>query len=381
MLPLPLNRSATPRCVAARQGAVMVLACILLPVVLVLAAFAINIAYVELCRTELYTATDVATRAAGRELTVSQNRGSAVRRGQQIAALNRVGGTGLALNANDFVFGYSHRPSQSSRYLFDADSPVVNAVQVRAARDNTSADGPISLFLPAVLGVNSVSISQEAISTGVEIDVTLVLDRSGSMAFAVNEEAIPGRIPYSAPRRWRFCDPAPPICRWRNLVAAVDVFLDEIKRSPINELVGLSTYSDNAVTNVPLTQDYAQMAAALSVYTNQFCAGGTNIGGGIVEATNTLVNSPASRPHAVKVIVLMTDGIHNLGIHPIQPAKYAAANGIMIYTITFSDEADLALMQTVAQVGGGKHFHAKSPQDLNIAFKEIARDLPSLLTR
>lgn len=364
-----------------RRGAIMALVCILLPVLLILAAFAINVAYLELCRTELYTATDMATRAAGRELTTTQDRSRAILRGQQIAALNTVAGTSLRLAADDFVFGYSQRPQPSSRYLFDTNSQTVNAVQVRAQRSQNSADGPISLFLPSVLGLNSVSIHQEAVSTGVEVDIAIVLDRSGSMAYAVNEVADTQRLPYSAPAGWAFCDSAPPISRWRNLVAAVNVFLDEMRTSPINELVSLSTYGETAVTDVLMTGNYVRVSTAMTRYTNSICANGTNIGGGISEGMNALMHSPGSRPHAVKVIVLMTDGIHNFGTHPIGPAQNAVANGIMVFTITFSDEADVGLMQQVAAATGGKHFHANSPQDLVVAFQEIARGLPSLLTR
>jgi Flp pilus assembly protein TadG len=46
---------------ASRRGAVLVLIAILLPVMLLLSAIAINYCYMDLCRTELYTAVDAAT--------------------------------------------------------------------------------------------------------------------------------------------------------------------------------------------------------------------------------------------------------------------------------------------------------------------------------
>jgi Ca-activated chloride channel homolog len=77
----------------------------------------------------------------------------------------------------------------------------------------------------------------------------------------------------------------------------------------------------------------------------------------------------------------MTDGIHNTGTHPIDAAYYAASQGITIFTVTFANEADVWLMQQVAQVAGGKHYHANSPSDLVTAFREIAKGLPTVLTK
>ena len=48
-----------------RRGAMLPLVAILLPVLLVVGSLVINIAYMELTRTELQVASDAATRAAG----------------------------------------------------------------------------------------------------------------------------------------------------------------------------------------------------------------------------------------------------------------------------------------------------------------------------
>ena len=56
-----------------RDGAIVPLFAILLPVILVLAAFAVNIASMQLTTTELRIATDVTSHAGGRALNVFQN--------------------------------------------------------------------------------------------------------------------------------------------------------------------------------------------------------------------------------------------------------------------------------------------------------------------
>lgn len=371
-----IGRSASKK----RRGTIIVLAAVAIPVMLLLAAIAINLAYIDLSRTELYTAADAAARAAGREFTVTQNEAQALARGKQIARLNRVAGQPLILEDEDFSFAKSTRGSLDSRYSFEQTGNARNSIRITARRNSSSATGPISLFMPSVLGRNSVDITQTSTSTAVEVDIALVLDRSGSMAFAHNEPALPDRVPYSAPEGWAFCDPAPPLCRWRDLVSAVDVFLTELAESGLNERVSLCTYNHDATTEVPLTDEYSSILNALFPYINSFCAGGTNIGGGILYGVNSLFADPLARPYAAKVIVLMTDGIHNWGDHPLPVAQNAAQDGIQIFTITFAEEADQYLMQQVASDAGGRHFHANSPADLIAAFQEISRRLPNLLT-
>ncbi len=72
--------------------------------------------------------------------------------------------------------------------------------------------------------------------------------------------------------------------------------------------------------------------------------------------------------------------IHNTGTDPIYAATLAAKENIIIYTVTFSNEADMATMQEIASIGTGKHIHAVTGADLMRAFQEIAKSLPTLIT-
>ncbi len=364
----------------ARRGTVTALMAFMLPLIVLMAAFAINLCYMELNRTEMITATDAAVRAGGRELCVTRSTAAAKTRAIAIAAMNDIAGTPLSLHDDDLTFGTSQRPSLADRYDFVSGGGNPNALRVTARRTTGSLDGPIPLLMPSILGVSSFQSSHSAISSQIEVDVALVIDRSGSMAYAATEPAVYPPIPASAPPGWQFCDAAPPDSRWRNVVAGVDVFLNELASTVSNEYVSLSTYNEAAITDEPLTTNYSLIRTSLSNYTNSLCAGGTNIGEGISEGANALIHSPNSRDSAVKVIVLLTDGIHNTGSDPVDTAYAVADNGVMIYTITFSDEADQPRMQAVAYEGSGLHFHASSPSDLMFVFQEIAKRLPTLVT-
>jgi hypothetical protein len=77
----------------------------------------------------------------------------------------------------------------------------------------------------------------------------------------------------------------------------------------------------------------------------------------------------------------MTDGIFNAGPNPIGVSESIAKQGVMIFTVTFSNEANKKDMIRVAEIGGGKHFHANSSKDLVLVFKEMAKMMPTLLSQ
>jgi len=200
------------------------------------------------------------------------------------------------------------------------------------------------------------------------------------MAYADTEPAIYPPNPAAAPAGWRFCQSAPMPSRWRDLTLGVADFLDVLTTSPQQEQVALVTYSSTSSINVDLTTNYAGINSAMNGITNNFCGGSTAIGMGIDDGVRALVDRGYDRHWASKIIIVMTDGIHNTGGGPVEAAENAAAGGLMVYTITFALEADQTLMETVASRGGGRHYHANSGQDLRQIFREIAHSLPTILT-
>jgi hypothetical protein len=353
---------------------------LMLPVVIILAAFAINIAYLELNRTEMHIASDAASRAAGREFMITNDQALARAKGRDAASRNSIGGKPLLLADTDFVFGQSSRSSASSRYSFVAGGSRPNAVEVTARRTTGSLNGPLDMLLPNPFATKKVESLQTARSNQIEVDVALVIDRSGSMAYAANEPAVFPPLPAAAPPGWLFDGPVPNPSRWRDAVAAVDVFLTELSASPISEMVSLSTYNDVTSMDEQLTTNYANIMSDLNAYSNYFESGATNIGGGINAGVSTFAG-PNARPFAAKVVIVLTDGIDTVGSDPIKAAEDAAKEQIMVFSITFANEADQATMIQVAAKGHGKHYHAATGTNLTQVFRDIARQLPVLLSK
>jgi hypothetical protein len=361
------------------------LVALLLPVLLILCSFVVNIAYMELTRTELRITSDAATRAAGYGLSATQDQSEARALAREAASRNKVAGKATQLADADIVFGTSRRTAISQRYNFTPSRSSINAVSVNARRDAGSLSGAVNLVAPTFGASKSFGPAQQAISTQVECDIALVLDRSGSMAYADFEDseamAAASQPPSMAPAGWQFCQAAPPGSRWLALTDAVKVFLNSLNKSPQEEFLSLVTYSDSAKRDLELSGSYSDIQPALDHYTKSYCQGFTNIHDGIAEGVNSLNDARTARPWAVKVVIVLTDGRRTKGADPVLAAQDAFGKGITVYTVTFSKEADVAAMKAVAKKGGGEHFHASTGKELKKIFSTIAGKLPLLLTR
>jgi Flp pilus assembly protein TadG len=364
----------------ARRGAMMVLIAFCLPVLIIIAAFAVNVAWMQLVRTELRTATDSAARAAAKELSLSQNEASARKEGQDVALRNKVAGLPLKLAAGDIVFGNGAQASPTSRFKFTPGGAKPNAVQVTGLRTSGSATGPVNMLFSGILGTKLFEPSETATATLLDRDICIVVDRSGSMMESLDG----GKNPQGA------CDkPHPTKSRWGALAIAVNAFLDELAKTAQDERVGMASYSSDitdcgikykkSTIDSDLVSDLSVIRGEIAQISGKPVKGSTAISAGLDQGIKVLTGKKA-RPFAVKTIVLMTDGIHNLGPEPLLSAKNAAKQDIVIHTITFSGDADIKRMKDVAAAAGGKHFHAPDGNALVSIFKEIANTLPVMIT-
>lgn len=136
-----------------------------------------------------------------------------------------------------------------------------------------------------------------------------------------------------------------------------------------NDHVALTSYSTDARHELDLTSDLEQVSARLNELQAQYYGESrTNIGDGISVAATELVGENA-RNFAQKVIILLTDGVANVGensngtqageSHAIAMARAAASRNIRIITVSVGSGADQDLMQEIAEIGNGVHFHAE----------------------
>lgn len=361
-----------------RYGSAMVFLAFLLPVILMVAAYTINVVYMELVRTELQVGTDIATRAAGRTLALTGDKRLAIADAKRLAAANTVCKIPLTLDESDIMFGASIRSSDTDRYDF-LEHANANAVQLRTESFAKNMVDGIPLAFPSMGVPIKFRPLKTAICTQAELDVALVLDRSTSMAYPANESSGSNHLE-PAPAFWLPGTPVPPNTRWLDVVASVHAFLDVAEESIQDERISLITYGPLPSTDVRLTSDYADVRHEMFRRSSRFVGGTSNVGAGIMEGINALGHKGTARHWASRVMIVFSDGKHNSGYDPLAAARTAANQKVTIYTVSFSDEANQTQMKQIADIGSGAHFHATTGSELSTAFREIARSLPTLLT-
>lgn len=154
--------------------------------------------------------------------------------------------------------------------------------------------------------------------------------------------------------------------------------------------IGLVAFAGEALTQIPVTLDYAVLEQAVASLRVGTLEDGTAIGSGLATAVNRLRRVPARS----KVILLLTDGVNNRGaIDPRTAADAAAAFGIKVYTVGVGTqgeariptgrglsgfryemlpvEIDEGLLREIAQKTGGRYFRATDSESLSRIFQQI----------
>jgi Ca-activated chloride channel family protein len=178
--------------------------------------------------------------------------------------------------------------------------------------------------------------------------------------------------------------------RPNRLEAAKEVAVEFISNRP-DDRIGLVVFSGESFTQCPLTSNHALLINLYKDISFGMIDDGTAIGDGLATAVNRLKESKTKS----KVIILLTDGINNMGsIDPQSAAEIAELYGIRIYTIGVGTmgtalvpvrtqfgmqyqrmevQIDEALLQKVSALTNGKYFRATNKQKLQEVYKEIDR--------
>ncbi len=186
----------------ARTGAVLPLFAFLLPILLIFSGFAINLAYMQMVSTDIKIASDAAAHAGGRAMSIKQTTNDAIAEAIKIAEMNTIGGRNLSIAEHgdqlDIGFGLSQR-SNGGYGMYQFSSIPKSEVDARTKRANSvsvnmNANMPLAFQAMnlSAFGGNTThfDMGRRSIATQVDRDIALVLDRSGSMLFYMDETGL-----------------------------------------------------------------------------------------------------------------------------------------------------------------------------------------------
>ncbi|MCK4630668.1 MAG: VWA domain-containing protein [Bacteroidales bacterium] len=156
-----------------------------------------------------------------------------------------------------------------------------------------------------------------------------------------------------------------------------------------DDRMGLVVFSGESFTQCPLTTDHAVVINMMRDIQTGMIEDGTAIGMGLATAINRLKDSKAKS----KVIILMTDGVNNMGeIAPVTAAEIAQSFNIRVYTIGVGSrgmapypvqtpygrqyrnmevEIDEEVLKDIAEITNGKYFRATDNDQLKQIYQEI----------
>ncbi len=171
-----MKRSKTlPR----RRGVIAVLAAVLMVVVFAMVAFAVDLGYMTLVRTQLQASADSAALAAAGASGLGNSGMTAA--AQAFAQYHQVAGRTVVLNASDVVSGNW----DSTTCTFTAGGAVGTAVKV-TVRTDASSGGNTALFFGKLFGLSSIAQQASAVAAVNPRDIAFVVDLSGSMTNDTN---------------------------------------------------------------------------------------------------------------------------------------------------------------------------------------------------
>ena len=174
------------------------------------------------------------------------------------------------------------------------------------------------------------------------------------------------------------------------LSAAKDIAIEFIAQRP-SDRMGIVVFAGESYTQCPLTTDRATLINLMKEVQTDLIEDGTAIGNGLATAVARMKDSDAKS----RVIILLTDGVNNMGeIDPGMAAEIAKTYGIRVYTIgvgangeapypvqtpwgielrNIPVEIDEPLLKGIADATGGRYFRATDNTKLSEIYAEIGQ--------
>ena len=222
-------------------------------------------------------------------------------------------------------------------YLIDDDNNYYFTITPPTQENEGTYDLEVSI--PSV----STDIEQDAVifSTGGNVDVMTVIDRSGSMSG--------GKIAAAK--------------------TASSLFVDLMN---VHDMIGVASFGSSGYLNFPLTEIISETIKqqAKNAINALYASGMTAMGSGLQQGYNQLVNyGDPAHPWSM---ILLSDGYHNSGIHPYTVLPSIQNENIRVFTIGLGTSVDQNLLQYIADNTGGEYYYSPGTGELTTIYQSIA---------
>jgi Mg-chelatase subunit ChlD len=369
-----------------RNGNALVMATLVILIMFGMLAFATDIGYLTMLKSDSYSAVDSASLAGAMALPEGKTAAEAIIK--DYMAYNGIDATKLAsADKGSVTIEFGTWDTKTATFTATSDEKKFEAVRVTALQ--TKVDS----FFGRVLNKNSYSVRASSIAVkSAPLDIMLVLDLSGSMS---NQGRIQA-LHHAAPK---FVDAIESIGGDHQIgvmgFSAPSGYNPAAKghTGRVYTASGLvqPAGSEFGVVESDLTTDFDRLRNTVLAASNMPADkydGATGTGAAIRDATHYLKNASYIRSNATKVIVLMSDGHANKpegsgDAYALEQATAAKGQSVAIHTIALGNGADKELLKSIAAKANGSFFDApgSSAEQLKKVLQEAFEKVAAAASR
>ncbi len=152
---------------------------------------------------------------------------------------------------------------------------------------------------------------------------------------------------------------------------AVLFFLNQ--KIDTKDRVGVMTFGSTCYEKIPLTTvNEETLAETSSVFQDTKPAGRTSLSSALITALGIFMDQ--GMPENSKTLILLTDGVDNMGGNPVAEAQKLKENGITVYPVLIGTKIhyDEKTLTEIANLTGGSFYSAPDRDELINLYSELA---------
>lgn len=159
--------------------------------------------------------------------------------------------------------------------------------------------------------------------------------------------------------------------RYKAGIEAIEIFMKKKAKSTSQDNIGIITfgYDWGLISDFEILSDLDENL--FKVLKNKKLSGRASLGGGIRGAIEMFDLHESDN---LRYLIILTDGVDNIGIDPISEAYNAKEEGIIIYPILIGKEKDDKL-ETIAKITNGFYYVADTKEKLIKLYSNFASKL------